>query len=412
MLSLRMLKLSDLFLWIAVGFLIVVGFFAIFSSTYSMQLKFGGDSFYFVKRQLVSLLIGTIGMIVFAYLDYKRLKRAAPFLYVFMLVLLAAILFLKTGSHGTQRWFQLGAFSFQPSELSKIIMVICLASFFSVRNKLATLWENVFVVFLVGLPFLLIFKQPDLGTALVFILILAGMLVASWSSPKLLVFLLTPMASILLRPLFPLWIIYLLAIMLTLFLSRALVWDWVLILSINVGVGVAMPFIWEILKPYQRQRIISFLNPASDPYGAGYHSLQSKIAIGSGGIFGKGFLRGTQTQLHFIPEQYSDFIFSAIGEEMGLIGAGLVLLLFAVVIWRALFIAASSSDSFGCLLALGIAAMTGFHMLANIGMTIGLLPVVGMPLPFISYGGSSLLMNLISIGILQSISMRRQKLIF
>jgi len=157
---------------------------------------------------------------------------------------------------------------------------------------------------------------------------------------------------------------------------------------------------------------LAFLNPAADPFGAGYHTLQSKIAIGSGGFWGKGFLHGTQTQLQFIPEQHSDFIFSVIGEEFGFLGGVAVLGLFGLFVWRALTIASEVPDLFGAFLASGIAVMTAFHMAANIGMTVGLLPVVGMPLPFVSFGGSSLLMNMISLGILQSLSMRRQKLIF
>jgi rod shape determining protein RodA len=412
MINLRMLKLSDLLLWIAAGALILIGFLAIFSTTYSMQIKLDGDPLFYVKRQLFSLVMGGIGLAIFAYLDYKHLKKIAPYLYIIMLVLLAVILFVGSGSQSAQRWFQLGPFSFQPSELSKIIIVICLAAYFSKREKLKNVWDAGFLLALVGVPFLLIFKQPDLGTALVFVFILIGMLTASGSSPKLLILLVTPMISILLRPFLYVWIAYLVLIAVVLFLSRASIWDWILILGLNIAVGVAMPYIWGMLKAYQKQRILSFLNPGFDPHGAGYHSLQSRIAVGSGGIFGRGFLRGSQTQLQFIPEQHSDFAFSAIGEEFGFMGAAMVLLLFAVMIWRTLVIASGSMDTFGSLLASGFAIMTVFHVFVNVGMTLGILPIVGMPLPFLSFGGSSLLMNMISIGILQSIVMRRKKIIF
>jgi len=410
MINFRLLKLSDPWLWGATALLILIGIFAIFSCTYPMQLKLEADIFLFVKRQLFSLLIGIAGLSVFAYIDYKRLKKFSFYLYGGMLLFLVLILF--SGGSGAQRWFQLGPFSFQPSEISKIIMVISLASFLSNREKLSGLRDYGILLLMVGAPFLLIFRQPDLGTALVFIFILIGMLAASWSSPKLLILLVTPIISVLLRPFIFVWLGYLILIALALFLTRASVWDWILILGINIVVGIALPFIWGMLKGYQQQRILAFLNPSSDPHGAGYHSLQSRIAIGAGGIFGKGFLRGTQTQLQFIPEQHSDFIFAAIGEEFGFIGAAFVLSLFAVVIWRALTIAAQAPDLFGYLLASGIAVMTAFHVFANVGMTLGLLPVVGMPLPFVSFGGSSLLMNMMAIGILQSIAMRRQKLIF
>jgi rod shape determining protein RodA len=412
MINLRLLKLSDAWLWISDGSLILIGLASIFSCTYSMQIKLDLDPLLFVKRQLFSLLVGGIGLAVFSYVNYVHLKKAASYFYIIMLALLGAILIGGIGAEGAQRWFQLGPFSFQPSELSKIIIVICLAAFFVEKRKLKTFWDAGLLLLMVGAPFLLIFKQPDLGTAMVFVFILIGMLGASKSSPKLLVLLVTPMISIVLRPMLYVWIVYLLMIALVLFLTRASFWDWVLILGLNIAVGVAMPFIWGMLKEYQRQRIISFLNPGSDPYGAGYHSLQSKIAIGSGGIFGKGFLRGTQTQLQFIPEQHSDFIFSVIGEEFGFIGAAAVLSLFAVFVWRSIVIASEAIDLFGYLLASGIAVMTTFHVFANMGMTLGLLPVVGMPLPFVSYGGSSLLMNMVSLGILQSIAMRRKKILF
>jgi rod shape determining protein RodA len=412
MFNLRMLKLSDPVLWIVTGALVLIGFLAIFSTTCSMQIKLGLDPLFFVKRQLLSLLVGIAGLAIFAYLDYRHLKKIAPVFYIVMLALLAAILFVGSAGQSAQRWFQLGPFSFQPSELSKIVIVICLAAFFSTKKKLNNVWDAGLLLLLVGVPFVLIFKQPDLGTALVFVFILIGMLTSSWSSPKLLVMLLTPMLSVLLRPFFYVWIVYLLLLALVLFLTRASLWDWVLILGINIAVGVALPFIWGMLKAYQRQRIIAFLNPGLDPHGAGYHSLQSKIAIGSGGFFGKGFLRGSQTQLQYIPEQHSDFIFSAIGEEFGFIGALTVLTLFGLFIWRALMVSSEALDPFGGLLASGIAAMAAFHVLANVGMTLGLLPVVGMPLPFVSFGGSSLLMNLISLGILQSVYMRRKKIIF
>ncbi|MDD5382272.1 MAG: rod shape-determining protein RodA [Candidatus Margulisbacteria bacterium] len=412
MINFRMLKLSDPWLWSAAGGLVLVGLFAIFSCTYSMQIKLGGDALLYVKRQLSSILIGGVGLAIFTYLDYQHLKRAAPYFYGIMIFMLAVVLFGGISSQGAQRWFQFGPFSFQPSELSKIFLVISLALFLSKRVKLKGLWDPIFLLAMVGAPFLLIFKQPDLGTALVFFFILLGMLTSAWSSPKLLILLVTPLLSILFRPVIYLWVAYLLVLVLVLFLSRASLWDWILVLGVNIAVGVAVPFIWGMLKAYQQKRILAFLNPGLDPYGAGYHSLQSKIAIGSGGLFGKGFLHGTQTQLQFIPEQYSDFIFSVIGEEFGFIGSAAVVALLLIIVWRAFTIAVEAADLFGYMLASGVAVMASFHVIANIGMTLGLLPVVGIPLPFVSFGGTALLMNMISLGILQSVCMRRQKLIF
>jgi len=412
MINFRMLRLSDLWLWLSSGTLVLISFIAIFSTTYGMQLKLDGDPLLFVKRQLFSFLTALIGVAVFAYLDYKTLKKWSPYLYVLTVLLLLVVLFTGSSAQGAQRWLYLGPLSFQPSELSKIAIIIALATFLCRREKITGLFDALKLLLLIGLPFLLIFKQPDLGTALVFIVILIGTLAASESSPQLLFFLITPILSIMLRPVFFLWLAYLLLLAIILFLFRASFWQWVYILGANILVGIAVPYIWGMLKVYQKQRILTFINPAADPYGAGYHSLQSKIAIGSGGLFGKGFLHGTQTQLQFIPEQHSDFIFSVIGEEFGFLGAALVVLLFALFVWRSLVIASQARDNFGFLLASAIAVMFVFHVVANIGMAVGLLPVVGMPLPFISFGGSSLFMSFIALGILQSIAMRRQKIIF
>jgi len=412
MINFRMLKLSDLLLWIAFGGLTVIGFLAIFSTTYSLQLKLGGDPLFYLKRQLLSLLVGGVGLAVFAYIDYKHLKKMSVLFYLLMIGSLVLILFIGSGRESAQRWFQLGVFSFQPSEISKIIIVLCLAAFFAKKKEMVSVWDAGLLLAMVGIPFLLIFKQPDLGTALVFAFILVGMVAASGFSNKLLILMVTPMVSIMLRPFIYVWIAYLVLLAALLFLSKASLWDWILILGANIAVGIALPYIWGMLKGYQKQRILSFLDPSSDPQGAGYHSLQSLIAVGSGGIFGKGFLHGTQTQLQFIPEQHSDFVFAAVGEEFGFIGAFITLSLFAVFIWRGLVIAEEATDPFGAMLASGIVVMTAFHVFANIGMTLGLLPVVGMPLPFLSFGGSSLLMNMMAVGMLQSIAMRRRKLIF
>jgi rod shape determining protein RodA len=412
MINFRMLKLSDPLLWIALAGLVLFSFLAIFSSTYNLQMKLGQDPLFYVKKQFFSLLVALVGLIFFAYLDYKHLKKASPWLYLANLALLTLVLFSGKGAQGAQRWFNLGPLSFQPSEIAKIIIIISIAAFLNERKKITNLFEALGLISLVGVPFLLIFKQPDLGTALVFIAVLIGTLAVSEASPKLLFFLTTPFLSVLLRPWIVAWIIYLLVLALCLFLSRASFWEWSYLLGVNILVGIAVPFIWTMLKAYQRQRILTFFNPASDPYGAGYHSLQSKIAIGGGGLWGKGFLRGTQTQLQFIPEQHSDFIFSVVGEEFGFIGCMALMTLFALLVWRALVIGAQALDRFGFLLASGVAVMFLFHAFANIGMVLGLLPVVGIPLPLVSFGGSSLFMSFLAIGILQSVAMRRQKIIF
>jgi len=409
MINLRMLRVADRSLFISVFFLIVVGFVMIASSTYFAELKAGRDALFYIKRQINAALLGLILMSFAAYIDYRRLKSFAPFLYVLMLILLAAGHFFGVAAQGAQRWLTLGSISFQPSEVAKLFMIITLASYFDIRKERS----NIIVPLLMtAIPFFLVFKQPDLGTALVIAALAFGMLVWNRYSPLILTMVATPFLSIFLRHNLYLWIFYIIVLWLMLYLSRVKLLDTIIIMSLNIGAGIAFPIIWGMLKGYQQMRILAFLNPGLDPHGMGYHTLQSKIAIGAGGLLGEGLFRGSQTQLQFIPIQHSDFIFSAIGEELGLIGSIFVLSLFLNIIWRALILAQEAEDYFGSILAAGIAIFIGFHTFVNIGMTLGLLPVVGIPLPFVSYGGTSLVINMTAIGILQSIAMRRQKLIF
>lgn len=412
MINFRMLKLSDQLLWLVVVALCLIGLLAIGSATYFQQLRSGDDPFSFVLKQFSSLLLALPGLALFAYFDYRRLKRVAPLFYLLSLIFLGAVLFLGRGGGGAQRWLMLGPLYFQPSEFSKIILIVALAAFFDRTRKITSVWQAGQLILLVLLPFLLIFRQPDLGTALVYLAILLGMLAYTGASPRLLILLSTLLLSLLLRPFFLLWLIYLGTIVLILFLIRASWQDWLLIFGGNLLVGLALPLFWGTLKAYQQQRLITFLNPGADPYGAGYHTLQSVMAIGSGGLWGRGFLRGSQTQLQFIPEQHSDFIFSVIGEEFGFLGSLVVLGLFALLTWRIITLAGQAPDLFGGALAAGVVSMNTFHFFANIGMACGILPVVGIPLPFVSFGGSSLIMNFIALGMLQSIAMRRQKIIF
>ena len=370
MINFRMLRFSDYTLWITAGLLILFGFLLIYSATAAIQGRAHQDPLHFVKRQMLACLLALVFMGILMYLDYAHLKRLALPLYLLMIILLGLVLFLGFEAQGAQRWLTLGFLSFQPSELAKLITVIALARYLEERRKeiksLLDLWP---ILILVGIPFFLIFKQPDLGTSLVLIALGLGMLLWAETRPRLL-------------------------------------------LTLFIGVGIAAPFIWNMLKDYQKLRILSFLNPGLDPLGAGYHSLQAKIAVGSGGFLGKGFLSGTQTQLQFIPQQQTDFIFSVVAEEFGLIGSVISLALFCMLIYRALKIALEAREFYGSLLAAGIAVMYAFHLFVNVGMTLGLLPVVGIPLPFLSFGGTSLVINLMAIGILQSIAMRSHKILF
>lgn len=409
MINLRMLKLSDKTIWLCMLFLVIVGFLAVFSSTCKVGINNRYDAFYYLIKQFWALIVGFLGMIFFAYIDYDHLKKIVIPLYVGVLLLLFYVLSHGASAYGAQRWIDLGPFSFQPSEITKLVVIITLAAYF---NKVKNRFRAIPSLLISGIPFLLIFKQPDLGTALVIIAISLGMIIWDSSSPIVLTMISTPIISLVFRGNIFIWLIYLFVLWGVLYFSRVKFFDLLSIMLLNIFVGIAFPIVWGLLREYQRMRIITFLNPSLDPHGLGYHTLQSIIATGSGGFFGKGFLSGTQTQLHFIPEQHSDFIYSVITEEFGFIGAILVLIALVLLIRRILIIAEEARDYFGGLLACGISVMLLFHVFVSIGMVVGVMPVVGIPLPFISFGGTALIVDMILIGIVQSIAMRRRSLIF
>ncbi len=413
MINFRMLKLSDFTLWVAVGLLILVGAMMILTTTYSMQVRSEENPFSYFKKQMVSLFMALIAMIVLMYLDYDNLNAAAIPIYVITLLMLGLVQIKGFTILGAQRWISVGPVSFQPAELAKLSVIIAFAFYLKDRvGKINNLFSLIPAGLIVGLPFLLVFRQPDLGTSLVILAISFGMLVWAKASLGLILMLFTPIVTIFLSGNIYILILYLI-VLFAVIVSLKIKWlDAFVIMAGNVASSYIFKIILGSLKEYQRLRLLAFMDPNIDPRGAGYHSLQAKIAVGSGKFFGRGLFHGTQTQLQFIPQQFSDFIFSAVGEELGFIGALFVITLFILVIWRALSIAGEARTTFGSLLASGIAVMFMFHLLVNVGMTLGLLPVVGIPLPFMSFGGTSLLMNLSAIGILQSISMRRSKLIF
>ena len=323
-----------------------------------------------VSKQLLFFGINAVIVVVMQFFDYRRLRSWGRPLYIVTLLLLLAVMFVGTSALGAQRWIQIGPITLQPSEFTKLLMIISMAKMMENRvDKLNTFKSLVPIVLFVGVPALLVFKQPDLGTSLVYMAILCGMLFV---------------ANIRMR-----------------------------LVSIIVGVLVVLaPLGWFVLKEYQKQRILVFLNPNIDPFGAGYHIIQSKIAIGSGLILGKGLFNGTQSQLNFLPENHTDFIFSVIGEELGFVGCVFVLILLFILIYRSIVIARTACDTYGMLLATGIGSMIGFQVLINVGMTTGIMPVTGIPLPFISYGVSALTTNMISIGLLLNIALHRKKLMF
>ena len=317
-------------------------------------------------KQLIWFGVGLMFMVVSLLFNYKLLDRYAHVIYVFCILLLVATLFFGKYVGGSKRWLVLGPVSIQPSEIVKIAVILVLARYFA-KNAYTrgfTLPQLFTPVILVTIPFVLIVRQPDLGTAMILLLIAGSMTV----------FVKIERRSFL----------YLLA----------------------TGT-VTVPLVWFLLKNYQKQRILTFLDPDRDPLGAGYHIIQSKIAIGSGMLSGKGYLKGTQNALSFLPEQHTDFIFSVFAEEWGFVGSAIMVLLFLLLIVWALNVAYSCRDPFGTILAVGVSAMIFWQVLINVGMVMGLMPVVGVTLPFVSYGGSSIATMMIAIGLLINVSMRR-----
>ena len=362
------LRRTDLTLVAATVAIIIMSLVIIGSATHINTPS--DDRYWFVARQGLFALVN-IGVAAFLMnFDYKLLQGYGNKLYIFNLIILVAVMVVGQSALGAQRWISIGPISIQPSEFSKIIMIVSLATMLEDKvGKLNTLHDLLPVAAYVGLPFLLVLKQPDLGTSLVFMAIFLGMIFACGINLRL--------------------------------------------LGGFFAAGVAMlPVLWHFLKDYQKMRITVFMDPNVDPLGSGYHIIQSKIAIGSGMLFGKGLFEGTQSQLNFLPENHTDFIFAVVGEELGFIGVVVLLLLYLVILWRAIRIAKGASDMFGRLLAVGISSMLAFHVLVNVGMTLGIMPVTGIPLPLMSYGVSSLTTNIMSIVILLNIQQRKQKLLF
>jgi rod shape determining protein RodA len=311
--------------------------------------------------QGVYAALGLALLVAIAFVDYRVIGAFAPLLYVFTILILGFVLVGGTTIYGAQRWIAIGPVTFQPSELAKVTTVICLARFWASREgKEGHLRTLLLSLAIVAVPVALVYRQPDLGTSLVLLAIWLGTAFAAGASLKWL-------GGILLVPL------------------------------------VGFPLVWRVLHDYMRRRLTTFLAPEQDPLGEGYNLIQAKISVGSGGWWGRGLGNGTQTQLNFLRVQHSDFIFAVLGEELGFMGAVVLLCLFGLLFWRCLRVALLSRDAFGRLLACGVTSMLLFQSFVNMGMNIGLLPVTGIPLPFISAGGSSLVSIFVALGLLQSV---------
>jgi rod shape determining protein RodA len=365
-------------------------------------------------QQLLGGGIGVVLTLGLARWRYENLLQWHWITFGIMNVVLLVVPFLGTEVNGAKSWLYLGNFGFQPSEFAKIALIITLAAVLQERGA-SRIPMVIKTLSIMGLSWVIIMLQPDLGTSLVFIAITLGMLYWANANPGWLLLLVSPIISAILFGVFlPAWFVWIAVVVLIAWLT--LPWQRYGSLGfavINLVAGGLGNFVWtHVLKAYQRDRLSLFLDPDKDPLGGGYHLIQSRIAIGAGQLLGRGLNQGTQTQLNFIPEQQTDFIFSAIGEELGFVGCLAVLTCFWLISLRLVIIAQNAKDNFGSLLAIGVLSMIVFQVLINIGMTIGLAPVTGIPLPWLSYGRSSLLTNFIALGIVESVANYRHRLRF
>ncbi|MFC1548934.1 rod shape-determining protein RodA [Candidatus Omnitrophota bacterium] len=353
----------DRTLLLAVLLIAFLGVIFIYSATWDGEGYSAGLNSYVVKQGLW-VAVGLVAAFVLANMDHLRVMDFAYLAYGLNLAALVFLLLFGGERFGARRWIDLGPVSLQPSEFMKITVILALATFLGEKRENAGSFKNFLGAILLIIPAaLLIFLQPDLGTAFVLVPILLAMLYICGENIRY------------------------------------------ILMSIGLGV-LSVPLFWGLLKNYQKERLLVFINPDIDPLGAGYTIIQSKIAIGSGGLFGKGWLNGTQSHLKFLPEKHTDFIFSVVGEEWGFVGGLILIALYVLVIARGIKIMSNADDVYGKAIATGIVTLLAFQVIVNVSMTIGLMPVVGLPLPLISYGGSSTVTALVCVGLLLSISRR------
>ncbi len=357
-------------------------------------------------------IIGLVGLVIVLVVSrwrYQSLLRWHWLIYALTNLSLIAVMITGVTAKGAQRWITVAGFNVQPSEFAKISMVITLAALLHNQNG-ANLKTVVRTLAITAIPWGLVFLQPDLGTSLVFGVIVMTMLY--WANAKTgwLILMISPLFSAIFYHLYlPGWLIWVLTVAGIAWLTLPVkIVSTLSAVAINLGAVELGNFFWGLLQDYQKARLIMFLDPEQDPLGGGYHLIQSRIAIGAGRIWGQGWHQGTQTQLNFIPEQHTDFIFSAVGEEFGFIGSILLLAVFWLICMRLIWIASTAKDNFGSLLAIGILAIIAFQIVINISMTIGLAPITGIPLPWMSYGRSSLLSCFIGIGLVESVANHRE----
>lgn len=385
--------------------LVAIGLLSIYSATFDINnaLNF--------HRQAMWAIIGFVVMTVTAFVPIRTIQRLSFPLFFATLVLLAIVLVAGTTVKGSRSWLGLGGFGGQPSEFAKIATVLAFASYLSKPNiSIASIKNFLIAASIFAAPMILILAQPDMGTAIVFSAAFIPLLYWAGASNFILIAILVPIivavgallgtAQFLIAAALGAGLLY---------FFRESRFAAVVAFGITLAIGLSVQIAYDRMPLYQQKRISTFLNPEADLLGAGYNVVQSKIAIGSGGFLGKGYLKGTQTQLNYIPEQWTDFIFCVPGEEFGFVGASIVLLLFAALLIHGIRVAGISKNKFGSLATIGLIGILAFHTVVNIGMSMGLMPVIGIPLPFLSYGGSALVANMMVVGLMMNFYAHRKE---
>ena len=394
----------DFILLSIVILLSIAGLLALYSATNTTQ-----SQGYFL-RQVTVLTIGFSLLFVTTFTPLKIILRLSYLFYGISIFVLVLVFFFGVIGYGAERWLYLGPVKLQPSEPAKIATVLAVARYLSRPEVDINRFKHLAVVLgFILVPFLLIARQPDLGTSLVFLAMIIPVLFWAGLNWFALFVLIAPLITAIVAFNAVAFTIWMILIMVILFFSGRKILVLATIFILHVFVGIATPKMWDQLRPYQKQRILTFANPEQDPRGSGYQIIQSKVAIGSGGLWGKGFLKGSQTQLRFLPAQHTDFIFSVIGEEWGFMGVATIMALFFLLLVYLLYLATVVKSPFSSISLIGIMVILFFHIFVNIGMTVGLAPVTGLPLPFISYGGSFLLTTLFMIGLAMNFSANRLK---
>jgi len=386
--------------------LTLIGLIAIYSASYKVESPALKANF---TRQILWFFISVIFMVIAIIVPPKAYQAAAYWFYFISIVLLILTLVLNRGS-SVARWITFGPIRFQPAEFAKISVIIVLARFLSHEKRNLNKLKDIAISFgLVLLPFLLIAKQPDLGTALVFLAVILPVLFWAGLPGFFLFIIIAPFIVMISSFNYYSYFLAMISIAIALLCFKRGLFISIFIMVLNIIVGIVTPLLWNHLHDYQKHRILTFLGLEMDPRGLSYQVIQSKVAVGSGGFLGKGILKGTQTQLRFLPEQHTDFVFSVIGEELGFIGSLFVMILFLILLLRGIYIASKVRNKFSSVMVIGVIAILGFHIIVNIGMTVGMMPVTGLPLPFLSYGGSFLIVCMTLMGIIINASIRRFK---